>query len=49
MSGKKQISKVVDMPAQLYLSFELGEQDWTLGFTVGLGQAQDGRARLEST
>ncbi len=39
MSGKKRISKVVDTPAQLYLSFELGEQEWTLGFTVGLGQA----------
>ena len=38
MSGKKQTSKAVSTPAQLYLSFELGEQDWTLGFTVGLGQ-----------
>jgi len=38
MSGKKQNSKAVSTPTQLYLSFELGEQDWTLGFTVGLGQ-----------
>ena len=38
MSGKTQNSKAVVTPAQLYLSFELGEQDWTLGFTIGLGQ-----------
>ena len=38
MSGKKHSSSSVSTPTQLYLSFELGEQDWTLGFTVGLGQ-----------
>jgi len=25
-------------PARLYLSFELGERDWKLAFTIGLGQ-----------
>jgi transposase len=38
MSGKKENSKAMSTPSQLYLSFELGEKDWTLGFTVGLGQ-----------
>ena len=38
MSGKKQNSNAVSTPTQLYLSFELGEKDWTLGFTIGLGQ-----------
>ena len=38
MSRKKHNSSSVSTPTQLYLSFELGEQDWTLGFTVGLGQ-----------
>ena len=38
MSGKKGNSQAVSTPTQLYLSFELGEKDWTLGFTVGLGQ-----------
>ena len=38
MSGKKRSSSLVSTPTQLYLSFELGEKDWTLGFTIGLGQ-----------
>jgi hypothetical protein len=38
MSGKKRNSKATNTQVQLYLSFELGEQDWTLGFTIGLGQ-----------
>jgi transposase len=38
MSGKKRNSKATNTRVQLRLSFELGEQDWTLGFTVGLGQ-----------
>src|SRR5688572_901115 len=25
-------------PQRLYLSFELGERDWKLAFTIGLGQ-----------
>ena len=38
MSAKNDSSNSVSRPIQLYLSFELGEKDWTLGFTIGLGQ-----------
>jgi transposase len=38
MSRKKHTSGLVSTPTQLYLSFELGEQNWTLGFTIGSGQ-----------
>jgi transposase len=38
MRGKKQNSNSVSTATQLYLSFELGEKDWTLGSTIGLGQ-----------
>ena len=38
MSGEKPNAVAVSTPTQLYLSFELGEQEWTLGFTTGLGQ-----------
>jgi transposase len=38
MTTRESAPTVSAPPAVLYLSFELGERDWKLAFTVGLGQ-----------
>jgi len=38
MSEKEQATVSAANPGTLYLAFELGQQKWVLGFTVGLGQ-----------
>jgi transposase len=38
MSEKTQATVSTANPGTLYLAFELGQQKWVLGFTVGLGQ-----------
>ena len=39
MSETSNTENYGSMEATLYLAFELGNTDWTLGFTIGLGQA----------
>jgi transposase len=38
MSEKAQAAVPATTPGTLYLAFELGQQKWVLGFTIGLGQ-----------
>ncbi len=38
MGAKTSESGSASSPAKLYLSFELSEKEWVLGFTTGLGQ-----------
>ena len=38
MSEKEQATVSAANPGTLYLAFELGQQKWVLGFTIGLGQ-----------
>lgn len=38
MSEKEQAAVSAASPGTLYLAFELGQQKWVLGFTIGLGQ-----------
>ena len=39
MSETSNTTNYGPMEPRLYLAFELGKTDWTLGFTIGLGQA----------
>ncbi len=36
MSGTEQAAVSAASPGALYLAFELGQQKWGLGFTIGL-------------
>jgi hypothetical protein len=38
MSEKTRAAVPAANPGTLYLAFELGQQKWVLGFTIGLGQ-----------
>ena len=38
MSKKTPAAVSATNPGTLYLAFELGQQKWGLGFTIGLGQ-----------
>ena len=39
MSERIYRAKYETSEAKLYLAFELGSQEWKLGFTIGLGQS----------